>query len=651
MIRKIDDPRNLLILTGFICQGFFNENYYVPAIFMLAWILCLKFARKKQFISQTLEFLILLVSLIISVSLAGPGMFTKCFSLGNGLVVFQCLRMLWPIDKRSKYYSIAIALTQIAVGSQIILGYSFIIVISAIFLLLPKSLYNLQAEEENPSYDSFSRDAYWVFSHKLQYFGIALVTILFFVLFPRVKVFSTLDIYGFNKRTEITRPALTTSLSGDAQGDEIIFRIYGKNIEYLSLFSLDTFDGNIWTASPASFLYRYPNFPYSNSENYEYRKVDISASNFNSRFLPSDGYVTKVRGDFFYEPIFSQQGNIIISEVLGAQNKYYEYWTIKPSPILKMNSKDIKRYLQHPTVSAELKDLLKNMIDRKKTQYRKALELQNYLASNFTYEVGGPELDNKNPIDDFLFREKKGHCGRFASALAILLRLENIPSRVVIGYYTNEKNLFGDFYNVRNSNAHAWVEAYFKEKGWIILDATPADQRAFGSYMAGSESLYTMVYDFIEYVWYSKIVNFTSSDQKIMFESTFNSFKSIIPNISIKTLFYVALTFIIIILVFLFRKVLLFNNDKQKEKKVNLKYANHFYGQMLKLLMRNKLIRRSNMTPLEFVDFLESAKYLGIDQARLITTAFCKIKYGEKTLDMEERKEIIASLEFLKRIK
>lgn len=651
MIKRIDDPRNLLILTGFICQGFFNENYYAPAAFVIAWILCLAFVQKKQFISKGLEFFILLGALVLSITLAGPGIFAKCFSLGNGLVVFQCLRMLWPIDKRSKYYSIAIALTQIAVGSQVILGYSFIVVISAIFLLLPKSLYNLFAEEENPSYDPFSREAYWVFSHKFQFLGIAIVTILFFVLFPRVKMFNTMDLYGFNKKIEITKPTLTTSLGGDNQNNDIIFRVYGKNIGYLKLFSLDTFDGNVWTPSPASFLYRYPNLPYSNTERHEYRKIDIAAENFTSRFLPSDGYVTKINGDFFYEPVFSQQGNIIISEVLGAQNKYYEYWTIIPPPVLKMGQKDIKRYLQLPKVSKELKDFLESITNKNSSPDEKALEIRNYLNSHFTYETGGPELDSKSPIDDFIFHEKKGHCGRFASALAVLLRMENIPSRIVIGYYTNEKNLFGDFYNLRNSNTHAWVEAYFKEKGWIILDATPEDQRAFGAFNSTTDSTFTMIYDFIEYVWYSKIVNFTSSDQKMIFESIFSGLKKIIPGVGLRNLIYIASGLILLVCLLFFRKLFAFNYIYQKDKKKNIKYANHFYSKMLKHLAKNKLIRKPNTTPFEFIALLEKTKFSEIDRAKLITNAFCKAKYAEQILTQQEKKDIISSLESIKNMK
>lgn len=651
MIRKIDDPRNLLILTGFLCQGFFNENYYVPTAFAVAWVLCLKFAQKKQFISQLLEFFILLGALVLSVSFAGPGLFAKCFSLGNGLVVFQCLRMLWPIDKRSKYYSIAIALTQIAVGSQVILGYSFIIVISAIFLLLPKSFYNLQSEEENPSYDPFSREAYWVFSHKLQYLGIGVVAVIFFVSFPRVKVFNTMNMYGFNKKIEIMKPTLTTSLSGGTQNEDVILRVYGKNIGYLNLFSLDTFDGNVWTPSTASFLYRYPNLPYSNTQKYEYRKVDIATNNFTSRFLPSDGYVTRVRGDFFYNPVFSQQGNIVITEVLGDQNKYYEYWTINPAPVFEMKPKEEKRYLQCPEISEKLEEFLKRITHKNSAPYESAMSIQNYLASNFTYELGGPELDSKTPIDDFIFREKKGHCGRFASALAVLLRMQNIPSRVVIGYYTNEKNQFGDFYNVRNSNAHAWVEAYFKDKGWVIFDATPADQRAFGAFNASRDSFSTVLYDFIEYVWYSKIVNFTASDQKNIFESLFNGIKNIIPAIKIQTLIYIIAGMMLITAFFFFRKLFSLKPNSQKTKKVNIKYAEHFYGQMLKLFAKKRIIRKHSMTPLEFAQLLESVKCPGIEHIKFITALFCKAKYAEEILTKEEKKEVIASLDSLKKIK
>jgi len=111
----------------------------------------------------------------------------------------------------------------------------------------------------------------------------------------------------------------------------------------------------------------------------------------------------------------------------------------------------------------------------------------------FTYSlVGQPRRLDIDPIEDFLSENRAGHCEYFATALALMLRSRGIPSRVVLGYRTNQWNDLGKFYQVRQLHAHAWVEAYiapeslpehlrasdsqrrWADGAWLRLEATPA---------------------------------------------------------------------------------------------------------------------------------------------------------------------------------
>ena len=116
------------------------------------------------------------------------------------------------------------------------------------------------------------------------------------------------------------------------------------------------------------------------------------------------------------------------------------------------------------------------------------------------------------PVDDFIFNGKKGHCERFASAMALLLRMAGVPSRVVIGYCPSEMNQFANFYNVKAKHGHAWAEAYISGSGWMRFDATPVGDGGTVITMKSNFSLSLM--DWFEYVWYSKIVGFSIQDQK-----------------------------------------------------------------------------------------------------------------------------------------
>ncbi|MFK5986878.1 MAG: DUF3488 and transglutaminase-like domain-containing protein [Pseudomonadota bacterium] len=100
---------------------------------------------------------------------------------------------------------------------------------------------------------------------------------------------------------------------------------------------------------------------------------------------------------------------------------------------------------------------------------KKALDY--YVNQNFYY-TRQPSIMVDNPSDEFLFQYKRGFCEHFASSFVLLMRAANIPARVVTGYQGMEHNKLGNYYLVRQSDAHAWAEVWLKDKGWIRVDPT-----------------------------------------------------------------------------------------------------------------------------------------------------------------------------------
>jgi hypothetical protein len=132
-----------------------------------------------------------------------------------------------------------------------------------------------------------------------------------------------------------------------------------------------------------------------------------------------------------------------------------------------------------------------------------------FLRSNFSYDLspGEPEDD---PVLHFLFTSFKGHCEHFASAMVMMLRTLGIPARMVGGYLGGEWNDLGQFYLVRQSDAHTWVEVWIQDNGWVPFDPTP---EALMSKESSLKSQIVRLAEFIRFKWSYWVVNYNLERQ------------------------------------------------------------------------------------------------------------------------------------------
>ena len=98
--------------------------------------------------------------------------------------------------------------------------------------------------------------------------------------------------------------------------------------------------------------------------------------------------------------------------------------------------------------------------------------LEHFTTEEFFYTLSPPVL-GPNPVDDFLFTSRQGFCGHYASAFTLLARAAGIPARVVTGYQGAEFNPLGNYWIVRQSDAHAWTEVWLDDR-WVRFDPTAA---------------------------------------------------------------------------------------------------------------------------------------------------------------------------------
>jgi Transglutaminase-like superfamily/Domain of unknown function (DUF4129)/TgpA N-terminal domain len=132
------------------------------------------------------------------------------------------------------------------------------------------------------------------------------------------------------------------------------------------------------------------------------------------------------------------------------------------------------RYLGLPeTITDRTRDLASQLAAGQSNAFDTARAVEEYVRSTIAYNENiDPPPDNQDVVDYVLFESQEGYCEYYASAMAVLLRAEGIPSRVVGGYFPApyDENEGGHLY--REKNAHLWVEVFFPQYGWIPFEPT-----------------------------------------------------------------------------------------------------------------------------------------------------------------------------------
>jgi transglutaminase-like putative cysteine protease len=97
--------------------------------------------------------------------------------------------------------------------------------------------------------------------------------------------------------------------------------------------------------------------------------------------------------------------------------------------------------------------------------------LEHFRNGGYGYTLSPPRL-GRHSVDEFLFDTKRGYCEHYSSAFVVMMRILDVPARVVTGYQGGERNPFDGFVTVRQSDAHAWAEVWLKGRGWSRIDPT-----------------------------------------------------------------------------------------------------------------------------------------------------------------------------------
>lgn len=136
--------------------------------------------------------------------------------------------------------------------------------------------------------------------------------------------------------------------------------------------------------------------------------------------------------------------------------------------------KNLERYLQlPPELPARVRNLAHRIASPHPTIAGKVKAVEDWLGANTRYSLDiPPQPRGTDAVDHFLFEEKEGFCEQIATSMVVMLRSVGIPARFATGYAPGERNMLTGFFEVKQSDAHSWVEVFYPKVGWMEYDPT-----------------------------------------------------------------------------------------------------------------------------------------------------------------------------------
>jgi protein-glutamine gamma-glutamyltransferase len=522
-----------------------------------------------------------------------------------------------------------------------------------------------------------------------------------FFIFPRFTA-------GYLGRASM-QPSLMTGFSDDVElgqigeikrNSEVVMRVKtGKPVAYPMLrwrgTALTTFDGKRWTkphpfeeevtSTPDGWIHLTPlgQSARSNGTQLQYT-VFLEPIASSAIFVASQAI--SLQGNFAGDTSNASRGGSLsyirrdnTDSLLNPFGNYnaLRYLVISKLPALNVanlraagadySSAVREQYLQlPPRLDSRVPDLAKRMTAGATNPYDAARAVENFLRTRYGYTLTLTGKPGDDPLANFLFVARAGHCEYFASAMTILLRTLDIPAREVNGFLPGEYNDLAGDYIVRASDAHSWVEVYFPGNGWVTFDPTPP-----ASEQSGLLSRLTKYIDWIQLSWNEWVINYDFSHQVQMAQNLQRSSRTWTQSLRdwfehaqiynrqrLKSLqlrhgtlgLLLPLLLILVLLMLryellgkLIRRVRLYWQLHTPESaKANPLLASRLYEELLRLLERHGFARRPAETPLEFASQVQTPALA--PAVREFTSIYTVARYGGAPCDTSRLRHLLEQI-------
>ncbi len=575
------------------------------------------------------------------------------------LIFTQVLKLLGRKRMRDVVQIFLLSFFQFLAGAIITVSFSFAV---AFVLYIAAAIWALMAYEmRKGSLDSGAsgRDGdpgvvtpMFLSTTFLLSFGIFLLAALIFVTVPRMR--------GNYLRTDFMRSGeLRSGFSDEVKLGKVgeikldsspvmMVRILNRAVDTLPAplywrgIALDEFDGSSWRATGGG--------RYGGPESATYRRAPEGRGR--EGHLAQEVITESLDTDVLFAANFpvsyssvpggrvaQVNDSFILPGRISGRIKYVAYSNVYPPEADDLRAAgddysgiDSERYLQLPPLAPGVSELALEITSSDRNAYDKALAIKRHLLMNYAYTRTLEGGKGDFPLEEFLFGVKEGHCEYFSTAMVVLLREAGIPARVVNGFIGGEWNEHGQFFLVRESDAHSWAEAYFPEYGWVTFDATPEG----GTGGIASSSFIASYIDYLRYRWNRYVIDFSQRDQIRLFndirdrwnwqQGKLSGPRGILARPDSSVVAVITLSGIAIWI--LLRRPSLRAFFRPGRGGGAPGKATVIYGNALKVLSRRGFTRPAWMTPREFSEHLKRSPYPGASVMDELTDKYLSIRFG-----------------------
>jgi Ca2+/Na+ antiporter len=313
-----------------------------------------------------------------------------------------------------------------------------------------------------------------------------------------------------------------------------------------------------------------------------------------------------------------------------------------------------------------------------------AANIERHLKTQFSYSLDLTDtkrIAGRDPLVAFLYDFKKGHCEYFAGAMTLMCQSLGLTARMVVGFHCDEYNTMGEYYIVRQSHAHAWVEVLTAD-GWKTYDPTSGRDASEHAREEGAWQRVRHFFDYLEYNYANSVIAYNNDDRTNLIQTVDTGMSKLAVrsttgldflrrrglrelrlyplfwNVSSAVLSAVLGLITVAGLAFIARFAWEKWQLRRRAQRIGITSLPHdeqmrlarqlgFYDDLLQLLGRHQISRPRHLTPLEFsrsLLFLPAGAYETVSR---LTELFYKVRFGRAELSTARRRHLSAVIERL----